>query len=63
MREVIRSNTIKSGWDALFIARRGSAKASYQELKRAADNLLRHSHLVDISDSTAPNGPKPEAHR
>ena len=36
-----------AGWDAVFIARKGSEKASYQELKLAADNLLRRSRLVE----------------
>ena len=63
LREAIRSNRIKSGWDALFIARRGSNKASYQELKRAADNLLRHSRLVDTGDDAAQSRPQPETRR
>jgi ribonuclease P protein component len=57
LREVIRANRIKSGWDALFIARKGSDKASYQELKRAADNLLRRAQLVDTGDGATQDGP------
>ena len=53
LREAVRTNRIKSGWDTIFIARRGSEKASYQELSRAADNLLRRNHLVDVEGSTA----------
>ena len=53
LREAVRTNRIKSGWDTIFIARRGSEKASYQELRLAADNLLRRNHLVDVERSTA----------
>jgi ribonuclease P protein component len=63
LREAIRSNRIKSGWDALFIARKGSDKASYQELRQAADNLLRRSHLVDTGDGATQDGPTAEAAR
>ncbi len=47
LREAVRSNRVKAGWDAVFIARKGSEKARYQELRLAADNLLRRSHLVE----------------
>ena len=47
LREAVRSNRVKAGWDAVFIARKGSEKAGYQELKLAADNLLRRSRLVE----------------
>jgi len=55
LREAVRLNLVKNGWDALFIARRGAGTAEYQELKDATDNLLRRAKLVDISPQ--PNGP------
>ena len=47
LREAVRSNQIKAGWDALFIARKGSERANFQDLIQAATNLLRRSSLVD----------------
>ena len=50
LREAVRHSSVKSGWDAVFIARRGTERAGYQELKQATGNLLRRVHLDD------PNG-------
>ncbi len=52
LREAVRQNRVKAGWDAVFTARRGTEKAGYRELSRAADNLLRRSHLVDSEGGT-----------
>ena len=57
LREAVRLNQIKAGWDALFIVRRGAGSARYQDLKNAADNLLRRADLVEKPPS--PNGPGP----
>jgi ribonuclease P protein component len=46
LREAVRRNRVKAGWDAVFIARRGTEKADYRELSQAAGNLLKRSHLV-----------------
>jgi ribonuclease P protein component len=45
LREAVRLTPVKAGWDAVFIARRGTERAGYHELKQAADNLLRRVHL------------------
>ena len=55
LREAVRLNPLKDGWDVLFIARRGAGTAKYQELKDATDDLLRRAKLVDISPQ--PKGP------
>ena len=47
LKEAVRSNPVKGGWDALFIARRGTERASYQDLRQAITNLLRRGSLVD----------------
>ena len=57
LREVVRLNQVKAGWDALFIVRRGAGTARYQDLKNAAENLLQRANLVDQAPS--PNGPGP----
>ena len=55
LREAVRLNPVKDGWDALFIVRRGAGSAKYQELKDATDNLLKRSKLVDTGPQ--PTGP------
>lgn len=56
LREAVRQNRVRGGWDAIFIARTGIEKAGYQELKQATDNLLRRSRLVRGDDSAANTG-------
>ena len=57
LREVIRLNPVKSGWDALFIVRQGAGSAKYQDLKAAADNLLQRANLVDKPPQPTSPGP------
>ena len=57
LREAVRLNPVKSGWDAIFIVRRGAGSAKYQDLKDARDNLLQRAHLVD--EPPQPTGPGP----
>ena len=49
LREALRTRPVAAGWDAIFIARKGSEKASYQKLEQAADNLLRRNKLVQTA--------------
>jgi ribonuclease P protein component len=46
LREAARGSPVRPGWDVAFIARRGSEKAKYQQLKNATDNLLKRSQLL-----------------
>ena len=57
LREAVRLNPVKSGWDAIFIVRRGAGSAKYQDLKDAIDNLLQRANLVDKPPQ--PTGPGP----
>ena len=57
LREVVRLNPVKSGWDALIIVRRGAGGANYHELKDATDNLLQRANLVEKPPQ--PNCPGP----
>ena len=57
LREVVRLNPVKSGWDALIIVRRGAGSANYHELKDATDNLLQRANLVEKPPQ--PNCPGP----
>ncbi len=57
LREAVRLNPVKPGWDALFIVRRGAGSAKYQDLKDATENLLQRADLVDKPPQ--PTGPGP----
>ncbi len=45
LREAVRLTQVKPGWDAIFIARNATRRATYQELKQATGDLLRRSKL------------------
>ena len=47
LREAVRSTSIKSGSDVVFIARMGSGDASFQHLKEAVMTLLRRARLLE----------------
>ncbi len=57
LREVVRLTPVKPGWDAVFIARRDINQADFQQLKQAAENLLRRTQLVEhekLAEGAAP---------
>ena len=47
LREAVRSYPVAPGWDAVFIARRSSQTATYNDLARAVWNLLRRSRMTN----------------
>lgn len=47
LREAMLFASVKSGSDIVFIARKGSAEASFQHLKEAALTLLQRSRLLE----------------
>ena len=57
LREAVRRHSVEPGWDAVFIARRGIERATFQQLKRAAGNLLLQTRLVDSSQGPGPAMP------
>jgi len=61
LREAVRLTPVKAGWDAVFIARRGTERAGYHELKQAAGNLLRRVHLDDQVGTPGNTLPTPDA--
>ena len=61
LREAVRLTPVKAGWDAVFIARRGTERAGYQELKQATGNLLRRVHLDDQNGTRGHALPTPDA--
>jgi ribonuclease P protein component len=46
LKEIIRSQLIKRGWDIVFIARYGSVEADFHQLRKAVVNLLIHADLL-----------------
>ena len=58
LREALRSSRVKTGWDAVFIARSGVRESSSDEVMQSADNLLRRTSFVQgsrIPKSDAPD--------
>ena len=56
LRDVIRLEPVKAGWDIIFIARRGAASSDYHHLKRAAEDLFKRARLLSSSPpSSLPN--------
>ena len=58
LREAVRERPVSSGWDAVFIARRGVQSATYRELNRAAWNLLRRSRIAEAEVRGGVSGAK-----
>jgi len=56
LRESVRGCAIQSGWDAVFIVRRDAPKATYQELNRAVQNLLRRSGIASAAKTQGLGG-------
>ena len=61
LREVVRLTPVKPGWDAVFIARRDTSQADFQQLKQAAENLLRRTQLVEYEKLAEGAAPAPES--
>ncbi len=47
LREAVRHEPVKAGWDLVFIARRETAAADFQQLHRAVTGLLRRAGLLE----------------
>jgi len=52
LKEIVRLTPLKVGWDIVFIARAGSATASYHELNQSVDKLLAQAHLLRDKDES-----------
>lgn len=46
LKEIVRSQLIKRGWDIVFIARYGAVEADFHQLKKAVVNLLIRADLL-----------------
>ena len=47
LREAVKTRDLYPGWDAVFIARRGSQNVPFRDLDRAVSNLLRRSRILN----------------
>lgn len=56
LREAVRLrfDTIESGWDVVFIARRPIRNADFHQIDAACARLLRRAHLLQVAEPTVP---------
>lgn len=47
LREIMRRTILKPGWDIILIVRAPAARAQYNELNKAVEDLLRRAKLLD----------------
>lgn len=47
LREIMRAQSLKPGWDIVFIARPQAANADFHEMQRAVTGLLARAHLLE----------------
>ncbi len=52
LREIMRLQVLKPGWDIVFIARHGAVAADFHQLERAVIKLLNRARLSEESDET-----------
>lgn len=50
LKEIMRMQSLKSGWDIVFIARFVAANADYHKLERAVTNLLTRAQLLESNE-------------
>jgi ribonuclease P protein component len=51
LREISRLTPLKPGWDIVFIARGGSAGATYADLKDVVTDLLGRARILETPPS------------
>jgi ribonuclease P protein component len=47
LREIMRLQSLRSGWDIVFIARSVAVNTDYQQLERAVTKLLARAQLLE----------------
>jgi len=52
LREILRSQPLRPGWDIVFIARPAVASVSYSDLGKSIKNLLSRAHLLRATEET-----------
>ena len=56
LREIMRLQVLKPGWDIVFIARRRAVAADFHQLERAVTELLGQAKLLEGSSETISAG-------
>jgi ribonuclease P protein component len=52
LREIMRTTTIKPGWDIVLITRSAITSASFNEIKQATMDLLSRAQLLEKKNET-----------
>lgn len=50
LREVMRLQSLKAGWDIVFMARSAASSADYHELEGAVTKLLARAQLLESNE-------------
>lgn len=50
LREIMRSQSLRAGWDIVFIARSVAAGAGYHQLEQEANRLLGRAQLLESGE-------------
>jgi ribonuclease P protein component len=50
LREIMRQQSLKSGWDIVFIARSVAVNTDYHQLERAVTKLLARAQLLESNE-------------
>ena len=56
LREIVKVQVLKPGWDIVFIARREAVAADFHQLERVVTNLLAQARLLERSNETISAG-------
>ena len=56
LREIVRLQLVKPGWDIVFIVRREAVTADYHQLGKAITKLLAQAQLLQESSETTSAG-------
>lgn len=57
LREITRLQSVKPGWDIVFIVRSVAVNADYHRLEGAVTKLLGRAQLLGAGNETASSGP------
>ena len=57
LREVVSHASIDSGWDMIFIARRGALSADFQSIRRSAAGLLKRNATLHANHQRLSGSP------
>ena len=50
LREIVRLEPLKAGWDVIFIARKVAATADYSKLRGSVEGLLARARLLETAE-------------